>query len=323
MVFSELHWVPSALAAVLSISLVFVKDKKIHKTIGIAIAFSAVVGLVGYASDGGPSLTSFSIHTVHAWLGLTALIVSIYIVARSLLDSKKHLHHCRLGYLAAVLSFTSLLTGSLLLTGLVNAPIVHNTAQVPVSSILPEIEAVEFQNATLTPLSEQGNNAIAGTQYIDVDNYRLLLTGLVDNPLNLSYQDLLMLPAYAEVSYMPCVEGWGFYAKWTGFRIIDLLTEAKLKTNATYVVFHSSDGYSTGLPLDYLKNRNTLMAFGINDVTLPAQRGFPFQVVAVDKYGYKWAKWVTSIEVGDKETEGYWESRGYSNSADVGSFPFG
>jgi DMSO/TMAO reductase YedYZ molybdopterin-dependent catalytic subunit len=65
------------------------------------------------------------------------------------------------------------------------------------------------------------------------------------------------------------------------------------------------------------------MAYGINDVTLPDDRGFPLQVVAIDKYGYKWAKWVTEVEVVDEVVAGFWESRGYSNNADVGGFPYG
>ena len=121
----------------------------------------------------------------------------------------------------------------------------------------------------LTPLSQQGNNAIQGTQFINKSSYRLRVTGLVDEDLNLSYEELLKLPAYSEVAYMPCVEGWGFTAKWTGFRVFDLLAMAKLKSSASYVFFRSADGYSTGLPLDYIEDDQLLMAYGINDVTLP------------------------------------------------------
>jgi DMSO/TMAO reductase YedYZ molybdopterin-dependent catalytic subunit len=53
------------------------------------------------------------------------------------------------------------------------------------------------------------------------------------------------------------------------------------------VVFRSADGYSTGLPLDYIEDGQLLMAYVINDVTLPPDRGFPFQLVAKDMYGYK------------------------------------
>jgi DMSO/TMAO reductase YedYZ molybdopterin-dependent catalytic subunit len=324
-IFSELHWVPSAVAAILTILLVFASDRNKHRALSYAMAFSALVGLIGFVTGQRFDLFGFDVHTFHAWIGVAALLVSLYNFVRSFFEKKRSRLHCRIGYVAAVLSFMALLIGSLLLTGLVNAPTgFQNTVQVPASSTLPESEAESFQNVTLTPLRDQRNNAIVGTQHIDVTTYRLSVTGLVEDQLNLSYEDLLTrLPAYSQVAYMPCVEGWGFYAKWTGFRVIDLLEQAKLKTNATYVVFHSSDGYSTGLPLEYLRDKRVLMAFGINDVSLPPERGFPFQLVAVDKYGYKWAKWVTRIEVGDKEVEGYWESRGYNNNADAGGPPYG
>jgi DMSO/TMAO reductase YedYZ molybdopterin-dependent catalytic subunit len=98
---------------------------------------------------------------------------------------------------------------------------------------------------------------------------------------------------------------------------------ANPKSGASYVVFRSADGYSTGLPLNYIEDAQILMAYGINDITLPPERGFPFQLVAKDRYGYKWAKWITSLEVTDEEVRGYWESRGYSEKAVAGEFPFG
>jgi DMSO/TMAO reductase YedYZ molybdopterin-dependent catalytic subunit len=190
------------------------------------------------------------------------------------------------------------------------------------TNVLPELETNEYLGYELTPLSQQGNNAIQGTQFINRSTYRLKVTGLVERDLNLSYEELLKLPAYSEVVYMPCVEGWGFTAKWTGFRVSDLLDMAELKSEASYVVFRSADGYYTGLPLDVIQDGQLLMAYGINDVTLPPERGFPFQLVAKDRYGYKWAKWITSLEVTNKEVRGFWESMGYSESAIVGGPPF-
>ena len=191
------------------------------------------------------------------------------------------------------------------------------------SSILPETEAGEYRGKRLVPISEQGNNALSGTQHLDREALRLNVTGLVRKDLSFSYEEMLALPAYTELAYMPCVEGWGFDAKWTGFRVSDLLNLSGLLPQASYVVFYSADGYSTGLPLDYLQENQILLAYGINDVTLPAERGFPLQLVAKSRYGYKWAKWITSIEVVDSEVRGYWESRGYSNSAKVGELAFG
>jgi DMSO/TMAO reductase YedYZ molybdopterin-dependent catalytic subunit len=107
-------------------------------------------------------------------------------------------------------------------------------------------------------------------------------------------------------------------AKWTGFRVSDLLDIAGVKPEGTYVMFYSDDGYSTGDPLDFIRDNDIILAFGLNDVTLPDDRGFPFQLVAKSRYGYKWAKWITKIEVLDHEEPGYWEQRGYSNEANVG-----
>lgn len=61
-----------------------------------------------------------------------------------------------------------------------------------------------------------------------------------------------------------------------------------------------------------------MLAYKLNDITLPPDRGFLLQLVAEGKWGYKWGKWITSIEVTDEPYEGYWESKGYSDNADVG-----
>ena len=82
-------------------------------------------------------------------------------------------------------------------------------------------------------------------------------------------------------------------------------------------IFYAYDGYSTSLPLEYIINNNILIAYKMNDVALPAERGFPFQLVAESKYGYKWIKWITEIELSDNvDYKGFWESRGFSNDAD-------
>jgi DMSO/TMAO reductase YedYZ molybdopterin-dependent catalytic subunit len=192
-----------------------------------------------------------------------------------------------------------------------------DTAQMPASNVLPEIEASEFNGVKLVPVKDQGNNAIKGTRHINRKTYKLQVTGLVDNDIKMSYNELIALPSVAEAVYMPCVEGWGFNAKWTGFKVIDLLNKAGLKPEATYIMFWSDDGYSTGLPLDYIRDNDIIMAYGINDITLPDERGFPFQLVAKSKFGYKWAKWITKIEVLDHRELGYWEQRGYGDIADA------
>ncbi|MCJ7443964.1 MAG: molybdopterin-dependent oxidoreductase [Methanotrichaceae archaeon] len=316
---------PSVTAALLTIILA-IAPKRYHRFLSWIMLFLALFGFAGYISAGIFEFYPLSLHTIISWLGLATIIIatSNFFQAK-LVSSNRKIMHCRLGYLAASMAVLALLTGSILLSGYANLAVEgHLIIEQQLSSrILPEVESQDYLGFRLTPLSEQGNNALQGTQFIDGSSFRLKVTGLVDKELDLSYDELLELPSYSEVVYMSCVEGWGFTAKWTGFRVTDLFNISGLKPEASYVIFRSADGYSTGLPLDYIRDKRILMAYGINDITLPPERGFPFQLVAKDRYGYKWAKWVTSIEVTDKEVRGYWESRGYSEKAVAGEFPFG
>lgn len=336
MVFTAIHYIPSAISALLVIFLA--TRVRPHKGLALAMGLFALIGLAGYLSAGEIRFYPMDFHVLHSWLGLAALLLSLAIFLDGMLiHSLPRRIHCRIGYLAAISAALALLSGMYLLSGMAFSgqgispaeTLLPASDQDPlalqesVPAIMPEVEAREYQGRRLTPLDEQGNNAIQGTQIINRSAYRLLVTGLVKRKMSLSYVELLALPAYAEAAYMPCVEGWGFDAKWTGFRVEDLLNLSGLEPGATYVVFHSQDGYSTGLDLDYLRDNDILLAYGINDLTLPPENGFPLQLVAKSRYGYKWGKWITRIEVVDREQRGYWESRGYSNSAKVGEFPFG
>ena len=82
------------------------------------------------------------------------------------------------------------------------------------------------------------------------------------------------------------------------------------------VIFYASDGYSTELPLNYITSNNIIIAYKMNGLTIPPERGFPFELVAESQYGYKWIKWITGIELTDNpDYLGYWESHGYPNNA--------
>ncbi len=189
-----------------------------------------------------------------------------------------------------------------------------------------EVEAVEFQGQELTPLRYQRNNALSGTQHIDKASYRLRVDGLVVTPLSLSYADLQALPQTSKLNTLNCVEGWDFIAKWTGPKLEHIFQQAGVQPQAKIAIFYTTDvpeGYSS-LEVGYILDKGILIALKINDITLPDERGFPFQVMAESKYGYKWAKWITRIELSsDINFRGYWEQAGYSNQADVGGPRFG
>jgi DMSO/TMAO reductase YedYZ molybdopterin-dependent catalytic subunit len=183
-----------------------------------------------------------------------------------------------------------------------------------------EVEAVEFMGTKLTPISEQRNNALSGTQYIDPAVYRLVVNGLVERPLSLSYDDLLKYAQVSKLMDLDCVEGWKFTAKWTGPALESIFSDARVKPEAKILIFYTADvreGY-TSLDLSYIREKNIILGLKLNDITLPPERGFPFQVVAESKFGYKWAKWVTGIELSDNTSfRGYWEGYRFNNNADV------
>jgi DMSO/TMAO reductase YedYZ molybdopterin-dependent catalytic subunit len=183
-----------------------------------------------------------------------------------------------------------------------------------------EVEATEFMGVQLTRINQQNNNALKGTQDIDKDTYVLTVDGLVDHPLSLTYADFEVYPQISQLMDLDCVEGWSFTAKWTGPALSAIFAQAGVKPEAKIVIFYTTDvpeGYSS-LDLSYIINNNIIIALKDNDITLTPDRGFPFQVVAMSKFGYKWAKWVTRIELSDNTSfRGFWENYGFNNNADV------
>ena len=197
-----------------------------------------------------------------------------------------------------------------------------NPSATPTSSnATGEVEATSYNGVKLTPIKDQLNNALQGTQYIDRDAYRLTVDGLVNKPLSLTYDDLLAYPQEVRLNTLNCVEGWDFIAKWTGPTLDSIFNTAGLKPEGKIAIFYTTDdtqGGFTSLDLSYIHDNSIIIALKINDITLSAERGFPFQVVANSKFGYKWAKWVTEIEISDNTSfRGYWESAGYNNNADI------
>ena len=179
-------------------------------------------------------------------------------------------------------------------------------------------EIREIGGERLDSMADFRENSIRGPQPVDLNTYRLEIGGLVRRPRDLKYADVLALPHRRKVLTLPCVEGWEVRLLWEGVRVKDLLDPAGVLPEARSVVFYGLDGYTTALPLDYLRQKDILLAFRLNGLTLPAARGFPFQLAAESKLGYKWIRWVRRIEVSASTNYlGYWELRGYSNSADV------
>jgi DMSO/TMAO reductase YedYZ molybdopterin-dependent catalytic subunit len=184
---------------------------------------------------------------------------------------------------------------------------------------LKAVEVRSYQGKDLSSVNDFHENSIKGPQRVNITDYRLTVTGLVTIPQVSTYDQILAKnPHYSKVVTLHCVEGWDATILWEGVLVRDIVRDAGVDPRTTTIIFTARDGYTTSFPLDYVMDHDILMAYRMNNVTLPAERGYPFQLVAEDKWGYKWIKWIEKIELSDNAAyQGYWEQRGYSNSGDL------
>lgn len=179
-------------------------------------------------------------------------------------------------------------------------------------------EIQSYQGQRLDPAVGPRDNSIKGVQYLNLDSYTLTINGLYGSSLSLTYDQVIAYPTQQRLITLHCVEGWEATILWEGVSLMDLIELANPSEEVTTIIFHASDGYTTSLPLETIQEKDLILAYRANGLPLPPEMGFPFMVVAQEKLGYKWARWVTAIELSsDINYKGYWESRGYSNLADL------
>jgi DMSO/TMAO reductase YedYZ molybdopterin-dependent catalytic subunit len=156
-------------------------------------------------------------------------------------------------------------------------------------------------------------NSFRGTPTIDLANFKLNISGAVNNPLSLKMADIQQFPLTSMVIRQVCVEGWAAIVQWGGVRMRDLLTLAQPRSGAKYVYFKSADGYYESWDLASVVHPQTLLAYQMNGRDLPPENGAPLRLAAPIKLGYKQSKWVTEIVVTEKllPKRGYWEDLGY------------
>lgn len=182
-----------------------------------------------------------------------------------------------------------------------------------------EGELREYNGERLDPAVGPGDNSIKGVQQVDIDTYELKVDGLVNTPQTYTYDAVKELESEERLLRLYCVEGWNANILWKGVPMKTLLASADPKDEANTVIFHAVDGYTTSMPLQEILEGNLILAYDANGIALPPEMGYPFIFVAQDKWGYKWARWVNEIELSsDDSYQGYWESFGYSNDADLG-----
>ncbi len=210
------------------------------------------------------------------------------------------------------------------LPGILFLSVLSGAIPLEAAAPLPTAEVTEYQGIRLGSTKDFRENSIRGVQKVDPATYRLVVNGLVDKPLSLSLEKAGKLPRSKKVVRIDCVEGWSVTALWEGFLVFDLLKLAGPKPAAKIVIFHAVDGYTTSLPLDDLRSKKILLADTINGIVLPPANGYPFQLVAEAKWGYKWIRWVNRVELSDNlGYKGTWERQGFSNRGDADGPMFG
>lgn len=159
---------------------------------------------------------------------------------------------------------------------------------------------------------------------LDPTRWHLTIRGLVRSPMTLRYQDLLERERVQEIVTLICIgnEVGGSSigtAKWEGVRLKSLLDKAGVLPKAYDLALHAADGYTDSFPLERGMQEDVLLAYHMNGVPLPREHGYPLRVIVPGIYGMKNVKWITDIEVVEKDYLGYWEHRGWSDSAIIKS----
>jgi len=186
-----------------------------------------------------------------------------------------------------------------------------------------DIRQPQRPNGVTAPDDDTYKRLLSG----DFADWRLQVSGLVENPLSLTCAQLQAMPSRTQITRHDCVEGWSCIAKWTGTPLSLVLDEAKVKPQARYVVFHCLDTIERGLSRDVkyygsidlidARHPQTILAYGLNGKPLPVENGAPLRVRVERQLGYKMPKYLHAIELVDSFAAmgsgagGYWEDRGY------------
>jgi len=151
----------------------------------------------------------------------------------------------------------------------------------------------------------------------DVPGWRLQITGDVEKPTTLMISDLMELKQIDLICDVHCVTGWTLLdSRWRGISMKTIMNLVKVKETAGFVVFEAPGDYTSSIPLAEALKDNVILAHGFNDQKLPRAHGAPLRALVPDRYFYKSVKWLKGIKISAVDEPGYYESAGYSNSAD-------
>ena len=171
-----------------------------------------------------------------------------------------------------------------------------------------------------TSLDEFYIQSYGGTPRVDPAQWRLRVDGLVEQPLTLTLDEVRALPSREFVWTLECISnppGGNLIGNqvWRGTPLVPLLEKAGIRPEATRVLWHAADGYTTSLPLERVLHPDAMLVYEMGGQPLPREHGFPLRVFIPGHYGQKMPKWLERIELVDRAVLGYWERRGWDDMA--------
>jgi DMSO/TMAO reductase YedYZ molybdopterin-dependent catalytic subunit len=153
--------------------------------------------------------------------------------------------------------------------------------------------------------------------HVDIATWTLELSGEVEEPVSLTYDELRALPATEVTTDIHCVTRWSrFDAGFKGVHWCELSKLCRPKPTANFAIAHAEQGFTANVPLSALEDEHALVVYEADGEPLTPDHGWPVRLVIPSKYFWKSAKWLTGIELSSIDKPGFWERYGYHNDAD-------
>ena len=152
---------------------------------------------------------------------------------------------------------------------------------------------------------------------VDLATWTLELSGEVEQPVTLSFEQLRELPATEVTTDIHCVTRWSrFDAQFIGVHWRELAKLCRPKPSAGFAIAHAEQGFTSNVPLAALEDENALVVYEADGEPLTPDHGYPIRLFIPTKYFWKSAKWLRGIELSASDKPGFWERYGYNNNAD-------
>ena len=151
---------------------------------------------------------------------------------------------------------------------------------------------------------------------VTAESWKLTVDGCCSQPLELSFRELMELPQTEDTSDFHCVTGWSkLDLTWRGVRLWELAQRAGVDNDVRFILCHGYDGYTTNLPIEEALKDDVLLAHTVEGAPLSKEHGGPVRLITPQLWAWKGSKWLERIEFLKEDVLGFWEERGYSNTA--------